>query len=608
MAAWTRSRIVALAVAVLALVSIATPVPAQPGSGNPFADLQRQINDLPFGDLQRQIDVLADAVAGLAGAPIRVTVDCAAGQRIGNALQAPPGPLTITIAGTCVEHVLITRDGVSLVGAPGAGVTAPAATTATSPAILIDTARQVRIANLTVHGGAGGVVGTRNASYDLSDCTVMGATRFGVVASYGAIGTVARCLVSAISGDGLVAANTASLVVTDSIVEGNTGAGLSALRGAHLRIGQDSNGNTGGPAVTVRGNGGNGVTVTESSAAIVVGGSVSGNARNGIFVGRGSSAQIGVGSSGFEAGVLIQSNGADGLFIEGASATILGSTIGGGEAGAGNGRAGIVVTNGGSARIGIRNDSSAYVGNTITNNKRDGITVSSGGSAIIGGNLISNNGQDPTVTFRFGVLVSRATAVFPGGNTISNHPNTGVFAGGGGTVRIGDPGFGLPVLNTIKGNGHNALDGSTRGGIAAFQGGVIETRGAVIEENFGQGGFAFEDGIIELREATVIQFNKSAFTGTTINMEAGHGLVGNFRSTLRLRDAGTAIRNNAGDGVLLLNGSAVDFRGFGLLTPVVVTENVRAGLRCSGAGVFFSGDLRSVTANPEGNISNCIPF
>src|SRR5688572_171155 len=131
------SRIVALALAALPFLWNVPPAPAQ-APGQPFADLQRQIDDLPLGELQRQIDVLADAVAGLAGAPISVRVDCAAGQRIGDALQSPPGPLTIEISGTCVEHVLITRDGVSLVGDPGAGVTAP---TTNAPAILIDTAR-----------------------------------------------------------------------------------------------------------------------------------------------------------------------------------------------------------------------------------------------------------------------------------------------------------------------------------------------------------------------------------------------------------------------------------------------------------------------------------
>ncbi|MGH7672699.1 MAG: right-handed parallel beta-helix repeat-containing protein [Gemmatimonadales bacterium] len=477
------------------------------------------------------------------------------------------------------------------------------------PAILVDGARRVRVQGFTVIGGSGGIVGTNGARFDVAGCTMQNSTRFGVVSSYESTGTLDNSLVQNVTGEGVVVANNSSLVITDTTVRNNTGSGIIGLRGAHVRIGQDRDGNAVVRPVTITGNASSGVSITESSAGIVVGGSVSGNGRVGIFVGRGSSGQIGVGSGGLEAGVTIQSNGREGIIVEGANATIQGSTIGGTTASAGNARAGILVQNGGNARIGIRNDSSAYFGNVISKNGRDGITVASGGAALVGGNLINDNGQDGTVAFRFGVAVSRATANLVGGNTISNHPNSGVFVGSGGTARIGDPGFGLPVTNTISGNGHSPLDGTTRGGIFAFQGGGIEARGAIIEQNLGHGGQAFEASIIEIREGTVVRDNIFVAPGG----DAGNGLVASLRSTLRLRDVGTAVRDNDGDGVNIASGGVVDFRPGA--APVSVTGNGGAGLRCVGGNLFYSGDVRGVIGNAgggnadaSGHIPTCARF
>jgi hypothetical protein len=547
-----------------------------------------------FDATQPVMILLAAAVGillpGLAAAAARV-VDCQE-TTIGAALgPGPARPLTLLIRGTCSENVTIVRDDVTLQGEPGAAVEAADPAQA---AIRIDGARRVRIQGLSVRGGTGGIVAFRGATYEVSGpgCLVESQSRFGILTSYGSTGTVDQCTVQHVAGDGVVASNGASLVVTNSKIEKNTGNGAAAVRGSHPRLGQDADGSSVVRPVVIAGNGFTGVAISESAAGILVGGAVENNGSTGVFVGRGSSGQIGTGSGGLVAGTLVQGNRGSGISVEGGNATILASTI------HGNRRTGISVFNGASARIGIRNDSSGYDGNRITANGTDGVSITVGSSAVLGGNTIEANGTDTSVTFRFGVVVSRATATLVGGNTIRGHASTGVFVGSGGSARIGDPAFGLPVGNLITGNGEGGPPG-TRGGIFAFQGGVIETRGATIRDNVGGGVFLFEGGIIELREGTVVSGNMPApGIGQPDAGDAGHGIVAGFRSIVRLRDAGTAVRNNAQHGVFLTSGSVVDFRS----PPAVeVTGNGGLGLRCF-AATNYSGDVTGITGNANGNV------
>lgn len=552
------------------------------------------------------LPVLIASVPGAAGADMRI-VNCGGARRLANALRLPAGrQLTIVIQGACTENLVITRDDVMLQGQAGASIAPADATRAT---IQIDGARRVRIENLTVTGGEGAVVGRNGALFEVGNVTATGGTRFGIIASFGSTGAVDGSTVQNVNGDGVVAANNSSIVITNSTVRNNTGSGISGVRAAHVRVGQDASGTAVVRPVTVADNGANGISVADSSAAIVVGGSVTGSGRSAISVGRGSSGQIGVGANGLFAGTSVQNNHSNGVFVAGASATILGSTI------SGNARRGIIVENGGSARIGIKTDNSAYLGNTIANNGRAGILVSTGASAFIGGNTISGNGTDTSAGSRFGVDVFQASAILVGDNTISGHPHTGVFVSGNGSVRIGDSGFGLSSANTISGNG-TAGTGGNFGGIYAFRGGAIQAQDAIIEHNVGQGAAAYEHALIELREGTVVRLNTAAPNQTGSAFDAGHGIIAGLRSTVRLRDAGTAVQDNAGDGVQLFGGSGIDFRTPPSGTaPVSVTGNAGFGLRCFTA-TNYSGDVTGVTGNTGGgnfdaatsNVANCTRF
>lgn len=517
-------------------------------------------------------------------------VDCNAGRKIAPALRFPAGRhLTIEVSGACTENVTIARDDVTLRGLPGATLTALNSGAST---ILIDGARRVRIEGLTVIGGSGGITGTNGAVFNIANVVVQGSTRWGVDSAYGSTATIDGSTIQNITGDGVISVNNASLVVTNSILRNNTGTGATGSRSAHLRLGQDPSGTTVVRPVTIEDNGSCGVLVADNSAGIVVGGSITGNTRPGVCVVRGSHAQIGAGTGGLVASINVQDN-SDGVYVEGATATILGLTI------SGNRSRGITVTNGGTARIGIKDDSSGYVGNSITGNAFDGILVSTGSSAFIGGNTISANGTNTTPpVFRFGIQVIRATATLIGDNLVENHPSSGIFVSGG-SVRLGDSGFGLLTANTIRGNGATGEPGTT-GGIYAFQGGILDVFGATITGNHGGGAFAFEEGVIDLRENNTISGSLARSGQSVDSFDGGSGVVAFFGSTIRLR-AGTTVTGNAGNGVMIGSGSIVDFRSPPAGTaPASVTGNTNFGLRCF-FETNYSGNVTGVTGNADGN-------
>jgi Right handed beta helix region len=508
-----------------------------------------------------------------AGAGRTFLVDCGLGDKISPKLTA--ARTAITVRGTCTENLLIQFDDISIVTdgvTPATIIPANAA----QPTILLEGARRILIdgkaAGLTVNGGLYGIAATRGAALDVRNCRVTNTALNGFLASYSGSIVIDNCTITANAGNGAVAANTSSLVITNSVVSSNTLAGLLAVRSSFLRVGQDANGTVAVKPVTVTGNGTNGVSITESSAGSVVGGTIQSSGSTNLFIGRGSSGQIGLGSNGLTGGVTIQNSARDGIFIEGANATIAFSTI------VNNAQRGIGVSNAGSARIGILNDSSAYAGNTISGNGANGIQVSNGSSAAIGGTTITGNGTAATVFGRSGVFVFQATADVVGNNAITNNGESGVFALAS-HVTVGDPGFGLPIGNTISGNGGI---GPNNGGIFAFQGSVIRVNSATINNNVGPAVQAFENGVVELLGTTAV---------TALGSGGTAGALVQFGSTLRVRD-GASIVSATGDGIQASNLTAV---------------NIRDGNTVSGAGFgvlcFTTGPSAASAATLSGNLA-----
>jgi hypothetical protein len=333
-----------------------------------------------------------------------------------------PGPLAFAIQGTCILNLIIMRDDVTLTTN---GVN-PAVFMAADPnqsTIRIE-GRRVVIDGLfangfTVSGGTFGISVRRGGSADIRNCQVTGASNTGIISSYNSDITVDGCSVTG-NGTGISTVNTAAAVVTNSTVSGNTSNGLVASRNAYLRVGQDQAGTVVVKPVTVSGNGGTGIAITEGSAGNIVGGTVETSASNNIFVGRASSGQIGTGTNNLTGGVTVRNASSHGIVVEGGNATIAFSTI------TGNAARGVTLSNGAAARIGVTNTNSVFGANTINSNGTDGIGVFHSAAAFIGGNTINANAA-------FGVNVGGATADLIGGNNITSTV-TGVLTGVTGTA------------------------------------------------------------------------------------------------------------------------------------------------------------------------------
>src|SRR5437899_284701 len=288
---------------------------------NPSVTSRKVLGGVALALASWALPALAEAV---------VVVDCSNPKHTISSRVNSPG-VVIIVQGTCTENVVITSDDVTIT-TDGVNTATINARDPSQPTIQLDGAHRVRIDGVTlgglaIGGGTIGVYALRGSTLDLSNCTVRGNSMNGVVASHGSTVSVDSCTVGPNTGNGVGASNTASVVITNSTVSGNTATGIFAVRSSHLRVGQDLVGTTSVKPVTVSGNGGNGIAISESSAGNVVGGVVESSRGSNLFVGRGSSGQIGLGVNNLTGGVTIQNGLSNGLAIEGGNATIVFSTI-----------------------------------------------------------------------------------------------------------------------------------------------------------------------------------------------------------------------------------------------------------------------------------------
>jgi len=291
--------------------------------------------------------------------------------------------------------------------------------------------------------------------------------------------------------------------------------------------------------ITVTG-GRNGVTADGAPGLIVQNAFVQNTGRNGITYAHGA--------SGVVDSTLVTGNARDGVAIDAASGTVIKSQI------SKNGRMGVGVFTGGSARIGVDNFNNAVdTGNIISANASNGIHIVFSSSALIAMNQVIGNGTstDSTV-LKNGINLGSASADLIGGNTISGNTGQGVVLVRS-TATFGDPLFGISTVNTVSGNGNSAA----QGGVFAFLGSSVTIRDGLITDNVGFG--------------VGLQLNSSAqIVSTTIRNNVGVGL-------------------GTGDGIRLIFGSSLL-----AATPAgSITGNTGFGLNCTDgeSSVINTGSL-----------------
>jgi hypothetical protein len=170
-----------------------------------------------------------------------IDVNCASGDRIGNALGRPSvfdRRLVLVINGACAENVTIERDDVTLkAGASGGGVSAAEAT---KSAILINGAKRVALEGIAVTGGLHGVHVTAGAAATLRGAAVRNAVRNGVLVNSSANAVVDGSTIE-LNGENGVAAVGATVTVTGSTLRANALYGVVAARVGSALVGNFDN-------------------------------------------------------------------------------------------------------------------------------------------------------------------------------------------------------------------------------------------------------------------------------------------------------------------------------------------------------------------------------
>jgi hypothetical protein len=340
--------------------------------------------------------------------PSNVTVNCAAGDTIANALQqtAAAPSVKITINGTCTESVQIDRDNVTLKAAnPGDGLAAPSGD---STVVAVEGARDVVLGGLTITGGAVGISGSDGASFTALGVTVRGPSNIGLSARGDVSGTLDNVTVDG-AGMGLDAMDASSFEVAGSTIENSRGFGVQAEGGSAVALLK-------GTLVTDSGFFG---AIAHSGAVVEVqNATIQNSGGGGLLAFSGGSVRA-------DQGTLIRNNRGGGVGANGGDANVFnGAHV------TGNGLSGVEAFNGG--RLTIEQA-------TIDSNSGDGINVQLGSTATITNTTVTQNGND-------GVSLRGTSHAGFGDDTITDNGGWGIDCFGSLS------GIDGPPVGTVSGN------------------------------------------------------------------------------------------------------------------------------------------------------------
>lgn len=168
--------------------------------------------------------------------PLAVTVNCAAGETVADALARGPettSRLTVTIVGVCQEAVVVARDAITLQGAsPGDGLAAPAE----ASTVLTVLGQRINLNQLTLTGGSSGLAATRGASFTATNLHVRGATDAGVFMLFNASGRLTNSLIEDGGKNGIAVQLGASVGVVGGTIQNNALIGIQVSAGGHATV------------------------------------------------------------------------------------------------------------------------------------------------------------------------------------------------------------------------------------------------------------------------------------------------------------------------------------------------------------------------------------
>jgi hypothetical protein len=198
------------------------------------------------------LTICAAALIGVStagAATFKVDCDKNGGPSIQDRIDNNAGPGdTIEVSGACTEAVVLTKDGLRLVGvggtlAPngsgilgGASITAPVGASSTIAVL----GRNVRIERLTIiGGGSSGVVISRGGSARVLNSVVYGAGRDGIIATRGTYVEVRRTEVKDNGRYGIFVRNSSSADIHLNDIHDNLGNGVLLTRASSVSFSSD---------------------------------------------------------------------------------------------------------------------------------------------------------------------------------------------------------------------------------------------------------------------------------------------------------------------------------------------------------------------------------
>lgn len=256
------------------------------------------------------------------------SVDCAAGELLGDALaQATPGT-TIQVSGTCQEALTVVADGVTLDGGGSAELDGGDA----DLALLVDGARRLTIRGLTIRGG---VLVVNGATMFVEQSTVTGAPSHGVEI----LGSTAEFTDFTSTGNervGIIGSRSSTVTVTDVELTDNL-SGLVIYSNATGRlygsvdtsrnatqgftIGMGASVFAIGADIVSNENGQQGFYLNQNGNLQLTGGRLeaSRNGTDGIHMEQGATARFGIAEFDAPGEVVVQDNEGDGILAQSGS-------------------------------------------------------------------------------------------------------------------------------------------------------------------------------------------------------------------------------------------------------------------------------------------------
>lgn len=251
-------------------------------------------------------------------------VNCDKGDSIQETIRKSWEHTTIEVSGTCNEHVELNKDRISIIGKPGAVLSAPSG----SFSVIAVRGRSVRIKNFEIDatGLVNGIHVNGGAWVTIEDNTIKNSDFSGITVRDGSFGDINHNQIVDNGGHGIFLFIGASANIIGNTIQNSGNLGIAPTAGSYALIIDNEIRNSGAGGIWIGGKSGatinfniiegnthSGVGVVESGSADISGNTISDNEHSGVYIARNSSIAMPPWSGGEN---LIEDNGHYGILCD----------------------------------------------------------------------------------------------------------------------------------------------------------------------------------------------------------------------------------------------------------------------------------------------------